>query len=126
YLLLNRVLLNSPSLKVIIIAGLIICNVRFYLLASLFNKEYSESVEITINENEDLYVSKVSSSSSLFGKQSYFRVYKSNFPFSKTIEIIYASEVKWINNDTTVYVLQCFSKRGVDTVYVSKTTSADK
>jgi len=118
--LLKGVLVRSLSLKIIMIAGLIICNVRFYFLASLFNREYNEKVEITLNEDAGLYVSKIVSSSSLFGMQHYFRVYKKNFPFGKTIEMIYASEVKPISIDTTVYALQCFKKKGIDTVYVSK------
>lgn len=120
YFLLKEILTKSLLLKIILISGLIICNVRFYFLASLFNKEYNEKNAITLNKDAGLYVSKVISSSSLFGMQNYYRVYKSNFPFSKTIEMIYASEVKLVNIDTTVYVLQSFKKRGIDTVYIFK------
>jgi hypothetical protein len=126
YFLLKRIFIKSLSLKIIMIVGLIICNVRFYFLASLFNKEYNEKIAIPLNEEAGIYVSKVVSSSSLFGMQNYYRVYKSNFPFSKTIEMIYASEVKLINIDTTAYSLQCFKKRGIDTVYVSTPNKASK
>lgn len=124
YLLFKGMLSKSLSLRVMMIVGLLICNIRFYFLASLFNKGYSESIAISLNKSEGLYVSKVSSSTSLFGRQNYFRVYKNSFPFGKTIEMIYATEVKLINIDTSVYSLQCFKKKSIDTVYISKMISA--
>jgi hypothetical protein len=126
YFLLKRVLIKSLSLTIIVIIGLIICNVRFYFLASLFNKEYNEKITIHLNEDAGIYVSKVVSNSSLFGMQNYYRVYKSNFPFSKTIAMIYASEVRLINIDTSAYSLQCFKKRRIDTVYITKPNKASK
>jgi len=110
--------MNSLLLRIVLITGLVVCNARFYLLSSLFNKKYNEKVTILLDEYKGLYVSKVESNSSLLGPKNYFRVYKSLYPFSKTIKMIHASEVKLIYYDTTSYVLKCLGKQGVDTVFI--------
>lgn len=118
FFVLNKMLLTSKLLKFLMIAGLVVCNARFYLTSSIFNKKFEESLEIVLGQKDKVYISKIVSGSALFGTQSYYRFFRKNGFFTKTIEIVYASGVQLIKSDTKFYVVKAYKKNGVDTLYI--------